>query len=226
MKPDNVNTVFLTGATSNIMSTFLFQCANYYSEQGFKVLYIAPSPWEKLPPIIHGTDQPTRDTVSLIRFFYFQQWQDLLKHMFKMHIHPYVPRVIIIEKLNYYCKLFPEEENTQEKYEHEVHSAKICASLIDATSVCAKRCKNDTVLLVSFEQNQRQGNLVNMIVDTYFSSTLWLFDETNEENKDIISIKSSSCAGLGKHAKLEFIHLKESETLILQKIVNFAGLTL
>ncbi|GLH01062.1 Uncharacterized protein GBIM_07287, partial [Gryllus bimaculatus] len=156
---------------------------------------------------------------------YFQQWQDLLKHMFKMHIHPYVPRVIIVEKLNYYCKLFPEEENIQEKYEHEVHSAKICASLIDATSVCAKRCKNDTVLLVSFEQNQRQGNLVNMIVDTYFSSTLWLFDETNEENKDIISIKSSSCAGLGKHAKLEFIHLKESETLILQKIVNFAGLT-
>jgi hypothetical protein len=111
-----------------------------------------------------------------LTFRYLPGYEDLFKHLFSLHQHAHVPNVVIVENLDHYCNLA--NSNVPNKnHDDEMHAALICASLIDAMSVCAKHCRKPAVLIASFHRNDVK---LNPLIDLFFSNIMWLVESDSD----------------------------------------------
>jgi hypothetical protein len=80
-----------------------------------------------------------------------------------------MPSVVIVESLDHYCNLADKNVNNKD-HEQEMHAALVCASLIDATSLCAKHGGNPAVLIASFHYSDVK---IKPLIDLFFSDIVW-----------------------------------------------------
>lgn len=145
---------------------------------------------------------------------YLPGYQDLFKYLFSLHQHVDMPRVVIVESLDHYCNLAHKNAHNKE-HEQEMHAAFVCASLIDATSLCAKRGENPAVLIASFHCNDMK---INPLVDLFFSDIVWSVESADDNgialtNKVILPEQTSQ-------KQIVFKTKNWDGTLILRKILQ------
>lgn len=186
----------------------------HFAEKGTKVLYISSTTLSALPTPIHGVLPPSTAALSHIRFMYLPRYQDLFKHLFSLHQHAHISNVVIVEKLDHYCNLV--DRNIPNKnHEHEMHAALVCASLIDAMSVCARHSRKPAVLIASFHCNDMK---IHPLIDLFFSNIVWLVEPDTDNgvavtNAVILPQQSS-------RKQLVFKPRNWDGTLILHKILQ------
>ena len=140
-----------------------------------------------------------------LTFRYLPGYQDLFKYLFSLHQHVDMPRVVIVESLDHYCSLAYKNVHNKD-HEQEMHAAFICASLIDATSLCAKHGENPAVLIASFHCNDVK---INPLVDLFFSDIVW-------------SVKSDTDNGIALTNRV-ILPEQSSQTQIVFKAKNWDG---
>jgi hypothetical protein len=125
-----------------------------------------------------------------------------------------MPSIVIVDSLDHYCNLA--EKNVLNKdHEQEMHAALVCASLIDATSLCAKRGGKPAVLIASFHYNDVK---INPLIDLFFSDIVWSVESDNDNgiavtNAVILPEQSSQI-------QIVFKAKNWDGTLILHKILQ------
>jgi hypothetical protein len=144
---------------------------------------------------------------------YLPSYQDLFKYLFSLHPLVDMPRIVIVESLDHYCNLA--NKNVHNKDHEQKHAAFVCASLIDATSLCAKHGENPAVLIASFHCNDVK---INPLVDLFFSDIVWSVQSDSDNgialtNKVILPEQSSQ-------KQIVFKAKNWDGTLILQKILQ------
>lgn len=100
---------------------------------------------------------------------YLPGYEDLFKYLFSLHQHIDIPRVVIVESLDHYCNLAYKSVHNKD-HEQEMHAAFVCASLIDATSLCAIHGENPAVLIASFHCNDKE---IKPLINLFFSDIVW-----------------------------------------------------
>nr|CAD7394558.1 unnamed protein product [Timema cristinae] len=173
-------------------------CGIHWAEQGSKVLYISATPLNELPPPIHGTPNLGTEALSNIRFLYLPTWQDLLKHLYSIHLHAHIAQVVIIQGLEHYCYL-------QGKPFNEMHTALIFASLMDATSVCGQRSNRPALLITSLDEQDVPSDKLNRVIDTFFLDVIWLIESENKfasTEREIQVSNLLTCPGQPRKTKL------------------------
>ncbi|XP_069690380.1 uncharacterized protein [Periplaneta americana] len=207
MTPDNVYSVLLVGPTDVHKSSLLFQCAVHFAEQGSKVLYISSNAPTALPPPVHGVSPHSAAALSNIRFMYLPTWRDLAHQLYSLHQHAHMPGVLIVDSLDHYCSLT----------EDQARAALVCASLLDAASVCSRQSKKSTVLLTSLHTELKTCPLV----DLFFASVVWLIEADADG-----SVTVSDAAVLPRHkphTRMVF-HARSWDTaLVLEKILQLVS---
>jgi hypothetical protein len=96
-----------------------------------------------------------------------------------------------------------------------MHAALVCASLIDAMSVCARHSRKPAVLIASFHCNDMK---INPLIDLFFSNIVWLVESDTDNgvavtNAVILPQQSS-------RKQLVFKPRNWDGTLILHKILQ------
>ncbi|XP_034254427.1 uncharacterized protein LOC117653128 [Thrips palmi] len=180
MKPPNVTSVLLVGLQDSHKSSFLMQGAVHYAEQGHTIIYITANEFDSLPLPIQGMTRPTPDVFSLIKFLYLPCWQDLLQHVYSLHLHALVPTVIIVDSLEHFCAA-PDRSDVYEpssRASEASHAALVCAALLDGTAVCAKRSKGQAHLIVSLNQDSSDPKM-SPLIDIYFTDVVWMFEKAS-----------------------------------------------
>ncbi|CAG2054375.1 unnamed protein product [Timema podura] len=180
-------------------------CGIHWAEQGSKVLYISATPLTELPPPIHGTPNLGTEALSNIRFLYLPTWQDLLKHLYSIHLHAHIAQVVIVQGLEHYCYL-------QGKPFNEMHTALIFASLMDATSVCGQRSNRPALLITSLDEQDVPSDKLNRVIDTFFLDVIWLIESENKFASSEREVQVSNllmCPGQPRKTKLYMAHIHE-----------------
>lgn len=152
--------------------------------------------------------------VFKLTFRYLPGYQDLFKHLFSLHQHAHMSNVVIVESLDHYFNL-ADHNIPNKNHEHQMHAALVCASLIDAMSVCARHCGSPAVLIASFHCNDMK---MNPLIDLFFSNIVWLVQSDTDNgvavtNAVILPQQSS-------RKRLVFKPRNWDGTLILQKILQ------
>ncbi|KDR07748.1 ATPase SWSAP1-like [Zootermopsis nevadensis] len=214
MRPDNVHSVLLFGPREIQKSSFLFQCAVHFAEQGSKVLYISSTTLSALPPPVHGVSPPSTAALSHIRFMYLPSWQDLFKLLFSLHQHTCIPSIIIVDGLDHYCNL--SDSNVHDKnHEQAMHAAHVCASLIDATSACARHTGNPAVLIASFHCGDIK---INPLIDLFFSNIIWSVE--SDTDNGVVLTNGVILPQQSSRTQIVFRPRNWDGTLILHKILQ------
>ncbi|KRT80279.1 hypothetical protein AMK59_7410 [Oryctes borbonicus] len=153
--PGNVKSIFLYGPN---LEYVLFKNAINSSEDGAKIWFISPDPFKKFPSDIAILD---KEILKNITFLYLKDSTELLKHLNSIHTWYRIPEIIILNNFHVY---------RNNNATSSVHSAHLCASLLDACKACSKKLEKTATLLVAYNIDPPEGELIQNIVDLYFDS--------------------------------------------------------
>lgn len=145
---------------------------------------------------------------------YLPGYQDLFKYLFSLHQHIDLPSIVIVESLDHYCNLADKTVHNKD-HEQEMHAALVCASLIDATSLCAKRGGNPAVLIASFNYNDMK---INPLIDLFFSDIVWSVE--SDDNNQIAVTNAVILPEQSPQKRIVFKANNWDGTLILHKILQ------
>ena len=145
---------------------------------------------------------------------YLPGYQDLFKYLFSLHQHADMPSIVIVESLDHYCNLADKNVHNKD-HEKEMHAAFVCASLIDATSLCAKRGEKPAVLIASFHCNDTK---INPLVDLFFSDIVWSVQ--SDSNNGIALTNTVILPEHSSKTQIVFKAKNWNGTLILHKILQ------
>lgn len=229
------------------------QGAVHYAEQGHTVIYITANEFDSLPLAIQGMSRPTPDVFSLIKFLYGPEtmfiflsillssldltrlflffprylpcWQDLLHHVYSLHLHALVPTVVIVEALEHFCAV-PDPcdmSNPSSRASEASHAALVCAALLDGTAVCAKRSKSQAHLIVSLNQNSSDHKM-GPLIDIFFTDVVWMFERAGLNDSSTGGTSNYFMANLEtsgsqvKHYKIWFSPQSDIGAVVVNKI--------
>jgi hypothetical protein len=119
-----------------------------------------------------------------------------------------------VEGLDHYCNL-ADSNVCGKNHDKEVHAAHVCASLIDATSVCANHSGKPAVLIASFHCSVSK---INPLIDLFFSDIIWSIESDTDNgvavtNAVILPQQSS-------RTQIVFRPRNSDGTLVLHKILQ------
>lgn len=202
------------------------QGAVHYAEQGHTIIYITAHEFDSLPLPIQGMTRPTPDVFSLIKFLYLPCWQDLLQHVYSLHLHALVPTVIIVEALEHFCTVSDPSDVVCEPSSlasEASHAALVCAALLDGAAVCAQRSKGQAHLIVSLNQDSSHPKL-SPLIDIFFMDVVWMFERDARNNHSTSETSSYFMANLEttgslvKHYKISFSPQNNVGAVVVNKI--------
>jgi hypothetical protein len=125
-----------------------------------------------------------------------------------------VSHVVVVENLDHYFNL--ENSNVPDRNrEPEMHAALVCASLIDAMSVCARHYRKPAVLIASFHSNDIR---ISPLIDLFFSNVVWLVESDTDNEVAVTSAVVLPQQSFRK--QLVFKPRNWDGTLILHKILQ------
>lgn len=158
----------------------------------------------------------------LWNFRYLPCWQDLLQHIFSLHIHTLIPTVLIVEALDHYCTVPDHEWDSSSKASQASHAALICAALFDGAAVCAKRSKGQAQLIVSLDQ-QPSENRFSPLINIFFTDVVWTIEKTRadlaESDQDSYAMVNEECFSFQvKHCKVFFKPQSNDSPAVVTKV--------
>ncbi|VVC29967.1 Hypothetical protein CINCED_3A000523 [Cinara cedri] len=152
--------------------SLLFESAVYWSELGYRVVYIQITQIKTLPIPLDGAKPPSIHALNRITFLTLCRWQDLIKYTSSIHeTSPNVPRVILVSDLhNYY---------TNEDSDEAIRLAHmLCACLRDAIYFCSRVYDSIAYLTISTQDTVLETNKLSSM---YFPSTTWISSVNDDQ---------------------------------------------
>lgn len=134
VKP-NVKSTLLCGP-AELSKSFMFEVAIYWAEEGRRVVYITPTPLERLPIACHDRSNPAPAAFKLMRFMYLEDYKALAKLLIQLHTFATLPSVLLIDDFDVYTGSYKESEVLQ-----DVHTARTCSLILDTMNSCAQILK-------------------------------------------------------------------------------------
>jgi hypothetical protein len=123
-----------------------------------------------------------------------------------------------VEGLDHYFNL--SDSNLHDRnHGQDMHAAHVCASLIDATSVCAKHTGKPAVLIASIHCSDIK---INPLIDLFFSNIVWSVESDTDNgvavNSAVILQQQSP------RTKIVFRPRNWDGALILQEILHLINI--
>ena len=133
------------------------------------------------------------------------------QHLNSLHQHAHIPSVILLEGLNHYGDL-PGNKSHKEKHEERIHIALVCATLLDATLVCAKYTNKHATLITSLQPDTSSVP----VIDIFFTDSVWLMD--SDDHSGGVTVADVAYPKQQTKTRIEFKQRSCDRKLILDKI--------
>lgn len=145
---------------------------------------------------------------------YLPTWQELLQHVYTLHVHTLIPGVILVEGLDNYCQKPSEgsDKHGSDQATTELHTSLISASLIDAASVCSQSPDQPVYMIATWE-GSGEPSLLHPL-DLFFK-TIWCVSPLTEDRMQIRNLKACS-----QTSELRFEFSKTEDFVIFHRILK------
>ncbi|XP_043801637.1 uncharacterized protein LOC122719682 [Apis laboriosa] len=172
----NVKSTLLCGP-QQLNKSFMFETAIYWAEEGRRVVYITPTPLERLPATCHDRCNPAPAAFKLMRFMYLKNYESLVERMIELHTFACLPSILLIDDFDTYIDDYKESEISR-----DLHIARICSLILDTMNSCARILKiNVYICAWSF------SGMNDICTYTIYFINIW--NVTNEEESNTIFLQ-------------------------------------
>ncbi|XP_022169780.1 uncharacterized protein LOC111033388 [Myzus persicae] len=193
MDSSKVKCTLICGTSAAYSETLLFESAVYWSEFGYRVVYIQISQMKSLPILLDGAKPPSVHALNRITFLTLSEWKDLVKYTSSIHeTSPNVPHVILVSNLNNYYR--NEDSDQASRLAHM-----LCACLCDAISYCSKVHNSTSYLTVSTQETALETHKLSAM---YFPSTTWISSVVDDQ---VVFCKKELYLHQHRSCKIKFI---------------------